>query len=155
MSSRQVSTVGITSLGIDHTNLLGNTIEEIAWQKAGIMKPGSIAFTVAQQPIGALEVLKQRAAEKKVRDFWGKKEVYKFRIIIIIFINCIWVVTRWHCLFYMYTNMKLVTNKFNSGGLHEKHVVATWNHIHIHITHMFSPQPFTSHHFTTHKKLFP
>ena len=24
-------------------------------------------------------------------------------------------------------NMKLVTNKFNSGGLHEKHVVATWN----------------------------
>ena len=23
--------------------------------------------------------------------------------------------------------MKLVTNKFNSGGLHEKHVVATWN----------------------------
>ena len=24
-------------------------------------------------------------------------------------------------------NMKLVTNKFKSGGLHEKHVVATWN----------------------------
>jgi len=24
-------------------------------------------------------------------------------------------------------NMKLVTNKFNSGGLHKKHVVATWN----------------------------
>jgi len=24
-------------------------------------------------------------------------------------------------------NMKLVTTKFNSGGLHEKHVVATWN----------------------------
>jgi len=24
-------------------------------------------------------------------------------------------------------NMKLVTNKFQSGGLHEKHVVATWN----------------------------
>ena len=23
-------------------------------------------------------------------------------------------------------NMKLVTNKFKSGGLHEKHVVATW-----------------------------
>ena len=27
----------------------------------------------------------------------------------------------------MYTNMKLVTNKFKSGGLHEKNVVATWN----------------------------
>ena len=24
--------------------------------------------------------------------------------------------------------MKLVTNKFKSGRLHEKHVVATWNH---------------------------
>ena len=24
-------------------------------------------------------------------------------------------------------NMKVVTNKFKSGGLHEKHVVATWN----------------------------
>ena len=24
-------------------------------------------------------------------------------------------------------NMKLVANKFKSGGLHEKHVVATWN----------------------------
>jgi len=24
-------------------------------------------------------------------------------------------------------NMKSVTTKFNSGGLHEKHVVATWN----------------------------
>jgi len=23
--------------------------------------------------------------------------------------------------------MKLVTNKFKSGGLHEKHVVATWS----------------------------
>jgi hypothetical protein len=24
-------------------------------------------------------------------------------------------------------NMKLVTTKFKSGGLHEKHVLATWN----------------------------
>ena len=41
----------------------------------------------------------------------------------IIFIYCNWVVTPWQWLFYM----KLVTNKFKSGGLHEKHVVATWN----------------------------
>jgi len=26
-------------------------------------------------------------------------------------------------------NMKLVTNKFKSGGLHEKHAVATWEKI--------------------------
>jgi len=56
-------------------------------------------------------------------------------IIVIIFINCSWVVTRWQWLFYMYTNMKKeVTRKFKSGGLHEKHVVATWklgNHLSI------------------------
>ena len=27
--------------------------------------------------------------------------------------------------------MKSVTNKFKSGGLHEKHVVATWNRLSI------------------------
>ena len=45
------------------------------------------------------------------------------------FINCNWGVTRWQWLFYMYTNIlkKKVTRKFKSGGLHEKHVVATWN----------------------------
>jgi len=25
-------------------------------------------------------------------------------------------------------NMKLFTNRFKSGGLHEEHVVATWNY---------------------------
>ena len=53
---------GITSLGIDHTNMLGNTIEEIAWHKGGIMKMGAPCFTVPQ-PAGALEVLQKRAAE--------------------------------------------------------------------------------------------
>jgi len=58
-----------------------------------------------------------------------------FIIIIIIFINCNWVITRWQWLFYMYKNMeKKVTREFNSGGLHEKHVVGTWklgNHLSI------------------------
>ena len=58
-------------------------------------------------------------------------------IIIIMFINCNCVLIRWQWLFYMYTNMKkkkIVTRKFKSGGLHEKHVVATWklgNHLSI------------------------
>jgi len=46
---------------------------------------------------------------------------------IIIFIYCDWVVTRWQWLFSCKQNMKLVTTKFKSGGLHEKHLVATWN----------------------------
>lgn len=29
---------GITTLDYDHTGILGDTIEQIAWQKAGIMK---------------------------------------------------------------------------------------------------------------------
>ena len=41
--------------------------------------------------------------------------------------NCNLVVTRWQWLFYMYKNMKFVTTRFKSGGLHEKQVVATWN----------------------------
>lgn len=52
----------ITNLGIDHTALLGNTISDIAWHKAGIMKPHSPAFTVPQSP-AAMTVLQQRAAD--------------------------------------------------------------------------------------------
>uniref|UniRef100_A0A1B6K2T6 Folylpolyglutamate synthase n=2 Tax=Homalodisca liturata TaxID=320908 RepID=A0A1B6K2T6_9HEMI len=61
---KKPAVVGITSLGLDHTSLLGNTIEEIAWQKGGIMKLGTPAFT-SPQLTPALEVLNQRAVEKK------------------------------------------------------------------------------------------
>lgn len=57
--------VGITSLGLDHMNLLGNTIEAIAWNKAGIMKEGSKVFTVPQTE-SAIKVLKERCIERKV-----------------------------------------------------------------------------------------
>lgn len=39
----------ITTIGLDHTAILGNTIEEIAWQKCGIIKNGSIAVTSKQE----------------------------------------------------------------------------------------------------------
>ncbi|WVQ85546.1 hypothetical protein IAT38_007712 [Cryptococcus sp. DSM 104549] len=47
---------GITSLGLDHTAVLGNTIEEIATNKAGIYKKGVPALSVVQEQAG--EVLK-------------------------------------------------------------------------------------------------
>ncbi|PWY93593.1 tetrahydrofolylpolyglutamate synthase [Aspergillus sclerotioniger CBS 115572] len=53
----------ITSLGIDHTAMLGNTIEEIAWHKGGIIKPGTKAFS-APQPPTAEKVLYDRAVER-------------------------------------------------------------------------------------------
>ncbi|XP_077353793.1 folylpolyglutamate synthase, mitochondrial [Festucalex cinctus] len=53
---------GISSLGIDHTQILGDTIEKISWQKGGIFKPGVPAFTV-KQPEEAMDVLRDRAKE--------------------------------------------------------------------------------------------
>lgn len=54
---------GITSLGIDHVGVLGATLPEIAWHKAGIMKPGSQCFTVSSQLPEAREVLDRVAGE--------------------------------------------------------------------------------------------
>ncbi|XP_066569024.1 folylpolyglutamate synthase, mitochondrial isoform X2 [Amia ocellicauda] len=53
---------GVSSLGIDHTSILGDTIEKIAWQKGGIFKPGVPAFTV-KQPESPMTVLMERAKE--------------------------------------------------------------------------------------------
>jgi dihydrofolate synthase/folylpolyglutamate synthase len=52
----------VTPISIDHTRLLGGTIEEIAAQKAGIIKPGAVAV-LAQQPLAAAEVLLRWAAQ--------------------------------------------------------------------------------------------
>uniref|UniRef100_A0A336KWZ9 Folylpolyglutamate synthase n=1 Tax=Culicoides sonorensis TaxID=179676 RepID=A0A336KWZ9_CULSO len=64
----KTKTVGITSLGLEHTQILGNTIEEIAWQKAGIIKNQSDVFTV-KQPNGCIDVIKRRAQEKSAKLF--------------------------------------------------------------------------------------
>lgn len=60
---------GITSLGLDHVISLGETIEQIAWHKAGIFKKGVPAFSV-HQPLSAKEVLEKRATEKSVSLQW-------------------------------------------------------------------------------------
>lgn len=59
---------GISTLGIDHTFALGETVDKIAWHKAGIQKKGVPSFTVNQVP-AALDVVKERAAERGVRTF--------------------------------------------------------------------------------------
>nr|CAD2153550.1 unnamed protein product [Meloidogyne enterolobii] len=53
---------GITTLDLDHTSILGSTIPEIAWHKAGIAKPNCTLLTV-EQPSEAIEVIKQRCKE--------------------------------------------------------------------------------------------
>ena len=39
----------ITTIGLDHTAVLGDTLEKIAEQKCGIIKPGSVAVTSNQE----------------------------------------------------------------------------------------------------------
>ncbi|GMP23154.1 hypothetical protein CsSME_00000859 [Camellia sinensis var. sinensis] len=56
---------GITSLGYDHMEILGNTLGEIAGEKAGIFKQGVPAFTV-HQPDEAMRVLEEKASQLDV-----------------------------------------------------------------------------------------
>ncbi len=52
----------ITSISVDHMEFLGDTLEKIAFEKAGILKPGVPCATGTQDP-AALRVLEARAAE--------------------------------------------------------------------------------------------
>ncbi|WP_122262449.1 bifunctional folylpolyglutamate synthase/dihydrofolate synthase [Ornithinimicrobium cerasi] len=56
----------VTPISLDHTRLLGSTLEEIATEKAGIIKPGSIAV-VGVQESEAMGVLVARADEVGAR----------------------------------------------------------------------------------------
>jgi dihydrofolate synthase/folylpolyglutamate synthase len=53
----------ITPIGMDHASYLGNTVEEIAKTKAGIIKPESHVVLAAQEPTVA-KILLERVAEK-------------------------------------------------------------------------------------------
>uniref|UniRef100_A0A0B7AGQ5 tetrahydrofolate synthase n=4 Tax=Arion vulgaris TaxID=1028688 RepID=A0A0B7AGQ5_9EUPU len=59
---------GITSLALEHTESLGNTIEKIAWHKAGIIKTGRPVVTLQQDP-KALQVILDIAKQKKAPVF--------------------------------------------------------------------------------------
>jgi dihydrofolate synthase/folylpolyglutamate synthase len=52
----------ITPIGLDHTEFLGDTIAEIAAEKAGIIKPNS-SVILAAQPLEAAEQLLRKAVE--------------------------------------------------------------------------------------------
>jgi dihydrofolate synthase/folylpolyglutamate synthase len=52
----------ITPISVDHAKYLGERPEDIAVEKAGIIKPGA-TVVMAQQPLPVAEVLHERAAE--------------------------------------------------------------------------------------------
>jgi dihydrofolate synthase / folylpolyglutamate synthase len=67
----------ITNVGMDHVKYLGDTISQIAMEKAGIIKPGVPVVTTAEHP-EALQVIKEKAREQKAKlyvygkDFFGE-----------------------------------------------------------------------------------
>jgi len=56
----------ITSISYDHMDVLGDTLTKIAGEKAGIIKPGSIAVSAPQSP-EAMKVIKDVCQQKGVK----------------------------------------------------------------------------------------
>lgn len=68
----------ITTIGLDHTEILGSTIEEIALQKCGIIKPHSFVVTSPQED-NAMKVIEETAKEKGVPLY--KSEDFNIQVI--------------------------------------------------------------------------
>ncbi|MBM6819632.1 bifunctional folylpolyglutamate synthase/dihydrofolate synthase [Clostridium saudiense] len=67
----------ITSISFDHTNLLGNTLEEIAGEKAGIIKK-NIPTVIYPQEEDALKVIKNKCAAMESDLYTADKDNMKF-----------------------------------------------------------------------------
>ncbi|MEO1689661.1 MAG: cyanophycin synthetase, partial [Pseudomonadota bacterium] len=53
----------VTRISLDHADMLGHRLQDIAWHKAGILKPGCPAFTPADQQPEVLRTLETEARE--------------------------------------------------------------------------------------------
>ena len=71
--------VGITSISIDHQNLLGNTIDLIAREKAGVIKKGIPVVSVPQDPAAMKELKKAALAAKATLMVTGKDIDFSYR----------------------------------------------------------------------------
>ena len=54
----------VSRIGLDHTELLGETLEAVAREKAGIFKPGVLAAVAHDQPPEAMAALRVEAARR-------------------------------------------------------------------------------------------
>jgi dihydrofolate synthase/folylpolyglutamate synthase len=68
----------ITNIGLEHTDYLGNTIKEIASEKAGIIKPKTTIITGAKGT--ALSIIKKIAKHKKAPLVVAKKQNLKINL---------------------------------------------------------------------------
>ena len=71
----------ITSISFDHTNLLGNTLEKIAREKAGIIKRG-IPTVIYPQQEEVLKVIKYKCFEMDSELYIANNENLKFKNIV-------------------------------------------------------------------------
>lgn len=60
----------ITNIGWDHKEILGDTLERIAFEKAGIIKPG-VPVVISERQSGIQDVFIQRAAEQNAPIFFA------------------------------------------------------------------------------------
>ncbi len=67
--------VVITNISLEHTAVLGNTIKEIAWEKAGIIKEGVPVVTSVQNS-DALDVIEEKARERKAPLFIAGRDYF-------------------------------------------------------------------------------
>lgn len=65
----------ITKLGLDHTEILGNTLAKIAEQKAGIIQNQNAVISIKQEA-AAQRVIKKKCAEKNAALYIVKKTNY-------------------------------------------------------------------------------
>jgi len=54
----------IASIGLDHMEYLGNTLDKIAAEKCGILKPGGVCVSAPEQDPLAIDVIRKRCAEE-------------------------------------------------------------------------------------------
>lgn len=67
----------ITSISLDHTGILGDTIPAIAREKAGIIKPG-VPVVAINEDNGAFPVLKKKAEEEQTSIYEIRSENIRF-----------------------------------------------------------------------------
>lgn len=71
----------ITRIGLDHMQYLGNTIEQIANEKAGIIKDNTYVVS-CRQKAAAMDVIKRKAKEKRAKLYCEGDDFYTRRVFV-------------------------------------------------------------------------
>ncbi|MGL4364402.1 MAG: bifunctional folylpolyglutamate synthase/dihydrofolate synthase [Bacteroidales bacterium] len=67
----------ITNIGLDHTDILGNTLERIAYEKAGIIKQ-NIPVIIGECQSNTENIFKQVAENQNAEQFFAEQYQHKF-----------------------------------------------------------------------------